>query len=167
MSLNSLSSFCNLLRYEGIVNLYYRVLDREDKFKLCKIDSEDDVADMAAIRSQIGDVELYLVQEFYIRFLDSKLGKCNVSMGESSVSKEYCCYVDITFDDCTTFEDTIVSVEVIEEEDACKVDDDAELESIDVESLHDSDYDFSKDNDDVFLQEAIASVEKELIVDQK
>ena len=151
VSLNSLSSFCNLLRYEGIVNLYYRVLGREDKFKFCKIDREDDIADMVAIRSQIGDVGLYLIQEFHIRFLDSKLGKCNVSTGESSVSKEDCCYVDLTFDDCTTFEDTIVPVEVIEEEDACKVDDDAELESTDVESFHDSNYDFSKDEYDVIF----------------
>ncbi|XP_027156709.1 uncharacterized protein LOC113757788 [Coffea eugenioides] len=111
---------------------------------------------MAVIGSQIGDVELYLVQEFHIRLLESKLERCNVGAAKSSVSKEDCCYIDITFDDCTTFKDTTVPVEVIEEEDDCIVDDDAELESTDAESFHDSDYDFSKDEDDVIFPKVVA-----------
>ena len=58
-------------------------------------------------------------------------------------------------------------IEVIEEEDDCIVDDDAELQSTDAESFHDSDYDFSKDEDDVIFQKAVASTEKEVKTDQK
>ena len=99
--------------------------------------------------------------------MKSKLGRCNVGAAESSVSKEDCCYIDVTFDDCTTFENTTVPVEVIEEEGECIVDDDEELESTDAESFHDSDYDFSKDEDDVIFQKAVASTEKEVKTDLK
>mgnify|MGYP004716248551 CR=1 FL=1 len=36
VSLNSLSALCTLLGYEGNVKLYYRILGRENEFKLCK-----------------------------------------------------------------------------------------------------------------------------------
>ncbi|XP_027085097.1 uncharacterized protein [Coffea arabica] len=53
-----------------------------------------------------------------------------------------------------------VPVEVIEQEDDCTVDDDAELESTDAESFHDSDYNFSKDEDDVIFQKTIATLKR-------
>lgn len=162
MSLNNLFPFCVLLGYEDNVKLYYRIPNQEGEFRLHKIDGEHDVADMAAIGIQNSEVELYLVKDFHIRFLDSKLDRCNVDAAEFSVLKEDGFYVDITLDDCTTFEDTTVPVEVFEEEDACEVDDDAKSESTDAESFNDSDYDFSKDEDKVIFQKSVADTEKEI-----
>ena len=63
--------------------------------------------------------------------------------------------------------DTTMPVEVLQEEGACKVDNDPKLESTNAKSFNDSDYHLNKDEDDVIFQKSVARAKKELETDQK
>lgn len=103
-----------------------------------------------------------MVQQFHIRFLDVSNGSSNIDISEADVSKDDVFYVDITFDDSTTFEDTKVPVDVIGEVEECGVDYDAPSESSEGESFNDSEYDFNKDEDEVIFKNSITSADQNL-----
>ena len=157
-----LHSFYTFVRCEENVKLLYRVPGGDCIFKFHNIEGEDNVIDLASIGKQIGVVEMYLVQEFHIRFIDSKVGSSNVDIREAGVSNEDAFYVNITFEVSTTFEETNAPIELMEEEDDCGVEEDAQSDSTEDESLVDSDYDFKDDKDDVIFKKSVVGADKEL-----
>ena len=176
------SDFCYYLGYPANVTMMYRIPTEGGALVLRKIDSDDAATDMACIGKQNGEAEVYVVSEFHIRLID---GKCESAVASNScnateIEEEDDFFVDITFEDVDVadIEEIPVHVEKIkelekknqetcqaaevEQGDADEANDAVNSDSMEGEKFHDSDYDFSEDDDDVIFRTSVVAPYQEL-----
>ena len=181
VSKSILQDFCTFVGCREDSKMMYGIPYEKNVLKFRQIDSEDDAIDVACIGKKYGEVDVYGIHEFHIRDVNS-----NTDLGAATVEeiqlKDDNLYVGLTFDDIdlADFEEIPVKVEQMMERVRSKNektepaehggndgdddgDDDAvHSDSSRAESFHDSDYNFSHDEEDVIFQSCVVTPEQEL-----